>query len=87
MEAKETSLLIAITELSSTFLLQGNNEILEPKGMWYLDTGATNHMTGDTSFFHDLIQKPGGLVRFGDRSTIEIKGFGSVLLRWKDEKL
>ena len=42
MEAKETSLLIAITELPSNFLLQGNNEIPEPKGMWYLDTGAKN---------------------------------------------
>ena len=42
-------------------------------------------MTSDKSFFHDLIQKPGGLVRFGDRSTVEIEGFGSVLLCWKDK--
>ena len=54
--------------------------------MWYLDIGATNHMTGDKSFFHDLIEKPGGLVRFEDRSTVEIEGFGSVLLRRKDKK-
>ena len=86
MEAKETSLLIAVTELPSTFLLQGNRGILEPKGMWYLDTGATNHTTCDKSLFYDLIEKPGGLVRFRDRSTVEIEGFGSVVLRRKDKK-
>ena len=59
-KAKETALLMAVTELPMTFLLHRNSEILEPKGMWYLDTGVTNHMTGDKLFFHDLIEKPGG---------------------------
>ena len=87
MEAKESSLLIAVTELPSTFLLQGNSGIPEPNGMWYLDTRVTNHMTVDKSFFHDLIEKPGGLVCFGDRSTVEIEGFGLVLLHQKDKKI
>ena len=86
-EAKETTLLIVVTELLSTFLLQGNSGIPEPKGMWCLDIGATNHMIGDKSFFHDLIEKPGGFVLIGDKSTVEIEGFGSVLLHQKDKKV
>ena len=51
-----------------------------------MDTRVTNHMTSDKSLFHDLIEKPEGFVRLGDKSTVEIEGFGSVLLRRKDEK-
>ena len=49
---------------------------------WYLDSGATHHMTGRREFFSDL-DTVGGSVRFGDSSAVEIKGVGSVIFTAK----
>ena len=46
---------------------------------WYLDNGASNHMTGNRSYFHNIDETITGKVRFGDDSRIDIKGKGSVL--------
>ncbi|KAD4384336.1 hypothetical protein E3N88_24504 [Mikania micrantha] len=57
-------------------------------GTWYLDNGASNHMTGNREFFSELIERT-GRVRFGDGSAVNIKGKGSILLQCKngDQKL
>lgn len=52
--------------------------------VWYLDNGASNHMTGKRSKFKDLNEEVTGKVRFGDGSTVEIKGKGSVLFKCKN---
>ncbi|KAD5507527.1 hypothetical protein E3N88_15230 [Mikania micrantha] len=52
--------------------------------VWYLDTGATNHMTGNRRLFSALNTSVGGKVRFGDNSSVEIKGRGSILLECKN---
>ncbi|GJS05798.1 ribonuclease H-like domain, reverse transcriptase, RNA-dependent DNA polymerase [Tanacetum coccineum] len=41
---------------------------------WYLDNGASNHMTGIRDHFENLDEKVSGRVKFGDGSYIEIKG-------------
>nr|GEV37832.1 zinc finger, CCHC-type [Tanacetum cinerariifolium] len=41
---------------------------------WYLDNGASNHMTGVREHFKELDEKVSGKVRFGDGSYIKIKG-------------
>jgi hypothetical protein len=46
---------------------------------WYMDTGASNHMTGDASVFAELSNKVSGSVRFGDGSIVDIHGRGSVM--------
>ncbi|XP_010480978.1 PREDICTED: uncharacterized protein LOC104759792 [Camelina sativa] len=46
--------------------------------IWYLDNGASNHMSGVRSFFHELCEKVTGKVRFGDDSRVDIKGKGSI---------
>jgi hypothetical protein len=52
----------------------------EPTGdIWYLDNGASNHMTGDRCKFKQIDQTFTGKVRFGDGSAIEIQGMGSIL--------
>lgn len=48
---------------------------------WYLDTGASNHMTGNSKKFVELDQTMHGKVRFGDGSAVEIVGRGAVLLQ------
>ena len=49
------------------------------KGVWYLDSGATNHMTGDRAAFAELDPSIVGTVKFGDGSRVNICGQGTVL--------
>ncbi|XP_073357719.1 uncharacterized protein [Aegilops tauschii subsp. strangulata] len=46
---------------------------------WYLDTGASNHMSGSAACFNELDRRVGGTVKFGDGSVVAICGRGSVL--------
>ncbi|GJW74520.1 zinc finger, CCHC-type containing protein [Tanacetum coccineum] len=56
------------------------------ESLWYLDNGASNHMTGVREHFKELDEKVSGKVKFGDGSYIEIKGKGSILLECDDER-
>ncbi|XP_024016104.1 uncharacterized protein LOC112089267 [Eutrema salsugineum] len=47
--------------------------------VWYLDNGASNHMTGNWEYFSKLKENITGEVRFGDNSRIDIKGKGFIL--------
>ena len=57
--------------------------------VWYLDNGASNHMTGEISKFHKLDEKVTGHTQFGDGSKINIQGKGSILFECQngDQKL
>ncbi|KAK8951630.1 hypothetical protein KSP39_PZI004097 [Platanthera zijinensis] len=76
----------------SNFLL--NEENVQPgifpgdveKSDWYLDTGASNHMTGCKDFFSSLDETVRGKVKFGDGSSVEICGRGAVFLKDKKEQ-
>ena len=46
---------------------------------WFLDTGATNHMTGSVDVFAELDRSITGKVRFADGSVVEIHGRGIVV--------
>lgn len=52
----------------------GNGE----DNIWYLDNGASNHMSGDRRYFSNIDESITGKVRFGDDSRIDIKGKGSI---------
>ena len=54
-------------------VLLGNGSDDDRIDGWYLDSGATHHMTGRREF-SDLDTDVGGSVRFGDSSAVEIKG-------------
>jgi len=51
---------------------------------WYLDSGATHHMTGRRELFTDLDTTARGTVRFGDESKVEIHGVGSIIFEAKN---
>ena len=86
--AATSSLLMAIEEAQSDFLLQGSEIDHHTFDLWYLDTGATNHMTGQQNFFTALDEIVDGFVKFGDNSRVEIKGRGSVVgLRQDGQRL
>ena len=46
--------------------------------IWYLDNGASNHMTGYKRYFSSVNTSITGKVRFGDDSRIDIKGKGTI---------
>ena len=46
--------------------------------IWYLDNGASKHMTGDQRYFSVLDNTVAGKVSFGDDSKIDIKGKGII---------
>lgn len=46
--------------------------------IWYLDNGASNHMTGDRRYFDKLDDSVSRKVRFGDDSRVDIKGKGTI---------
>ncbi|KAI3522492.1 hypothetical protein L1887_00319 [Cichorium endivia] len=52
--------------------------------LWYLDTGASNHMTGDMKKFRDLNKKIQGYVKFGNESKVRIEGKGSIIFQCKN---
>ena len=66
---------MAIEETDDDILLQGIFQSELEEGLWYLDTGATSHMTGKGNLFYEFDESYKGNVRFGDDSKIRIEGF------------
>ncbi|XP_052478386.1 uncharacterized protein LOC105775394 [Gossypium raimondii] len=48
------------------------------KNSWYLDSGCSRHMTGEESYFMELMPKNGGKATFGDNSKGLIEDIGSI---------
>lgn len=66
-----------VPKLNKEVILGGSN-------VWYLDNGASNHMTGERSKFKEIDEKVTGHVHFGDGSIVDIKGKGSVVFVCKN---
>jgi transposase InsO family protein len=51
------------------------------KKLWYLDSGANNHMTGEREAFSELDTGVVGTVKFGDGSRVEIRGRDTIVFK------
>ena len=79
-----SSLLMGVVEEVSDLLLHGSEGASSDPTLWYLDTGATNHMTRRWGFFSNLDESTTGSMKFGDNSRIQIKGKGSIEVNQRD---
>ncbi|KAH9745452.1 hypothetical protein KPL70_004078 [Citrus sinensis] len=59
---------------NDTLLLARNDTSGGQENTWYLDTGASNHMSGNRSMFVQLSESVNGSVAFGDDSKVPVKG-------------
>ncbi|KAJ9566785.1 LOW QUALITY PROTEIN: hypothetical protein OSB04_002751 [Centaurea solstitialis] len=89
-DLEPTLLMATVEEHQKVFLNETNLEVnkmtTHDESLWYLDNGASNHMTGVKDHFNEIDEKITGNVRFGDGSYVEIKGKGSILLECKNEE-
>jgi hypothetical protein len=51
------------------------------KKLWYLDSGASAHMTGEREAFSELDAEVVGIVKFGDGSRVEIRGCNTIVFK------
>ena len=58
----------------------------ESDTIWYLDTGASNHMCGHKHLFVEMKEIDDGHVSFGDASKVQVKGRGKIRFYQKDGK-
>ena len=96
IQGDEPALLIAeVDKVERKNMMLLNEEMVAPKLtdkaeghrdslIWYLDNGASNHMTGQRGKFKELDESVTGKVKFGDGSTVNIKGKGVVAFKCKN---
>lgn len=96
VEDDEPALLLAKLEPAESKVLLLDDSAVKPQltekgeakmyesNLWYIDNGSSNHMTGQKSKFKELDERITGRVKFGDGSTVDIQGRGSIALKCKD---
>ncbi|XP_015386415.1 uncharacterized protein LOC107177287 [Citrus sinensis] len=67
-------------------LLARNDTSGGQENTWYLDTGASNHMSGNKSMFVELNESMNDNVAFGDDSKVPVKG-KSTQNKWRIHQL
>ena len=56
----------------------------EQEQRWYLDSGASNHMTGSKAAFSELDGDVTSTVKFGDGSRVTIRWRGTIIFRYQN---
>ena len=49
------------------------------EGVWYLDSGCSNHMTGNLSYFVDINESYKSEVTMSNNNKVEVCGIGTLL--------
>lgn len=79
----EENIMLINEENVTPKLNKGDEGNANASNLWYLDNGASNHMSGQRSKFKELNEEIKGQVKFGDGSIVQIMGKGSVAVRCK----
>ncbi|KAI5417780.1 hypothetical protein KIW84_042409 [Lathyrus oleraceus] len=83
-KVEETTNLTLEAEANEGFLLMAQNEINSNDNVWYLDSGAINHMCGHKHLFKEMRKIEDGNVSFGDASKVKVEGKGMIRYLQKD---
>ncbi|KAL5816417.1 hypothetical protein ACOSQ3_024795 [Xanthoceras sorbifolium] len=67
-----------------SLMLMAHNSTYQNQNVWFLDSGASNHMTGRKDLFTELDEKVHGEISFGDLSKIPVQGRGDVMIKQKN---
>ncbi|KAJ9557345.1 hypothetical protein OSB04_011959 [Centaurea solstitialis] len=57
-------------------LSKAKDKSVDARHMWYVDSGCSRHVTGYKELLHHYMERPGGTVSFGNKTTGVIKGYG-----------
>jgi len=60
-----------------------HNATQEYKNVWYLDSGCSNHMTGDKEAFIVIDPSFGSKVKLGNGEFVEVEGKGNIRVATK----
>jgi hypothetical protein len=71
-------------ENNDVVLLANKENGPEKENVWYLDTGASNHMCGYKHMFTELKEVANGHISFSDASKVRVEGEGNILIKLKD---
>ncbi|CAL8122065.1 unnamed protein product [Prunus armeniaca] len=72
-------------ESKETLLLACHGDSMDD--VWYLDSGASKHMTGNKNLFSSLSEIDHGQVTIGDARAYKIRGVGEVSFKSKSGKI
>ncbi|KAK0589362.1 hypothetical protein LWI29_013222 [Acer saccharum] len=67
-----------------SLMLMAHNSTYQNQDVWFLDSGASNHMTGRKDLFTELDEKVQGEISFGDLSKISVQGRRDVMIKQKN---
>ncbi|XP_022004485.1 uncharacterized protein LOC110902055 [Helianthus annuus] len=73
-------------ENDDTMFMIFNVEEVVKNDCWYLDSGCSNHMTGNKSLFINLNESDRREVKTGDDKRLEVLGCGEVKIRIKGQE-
>ena len=65
--------LFLILNTNEGLLLMAQEDNINNDTLWYLDSGASNHMCGHKYLFKEMQNIEDGHVSFGDASKVEVK--------------
>lgn len=65
------------------FVAHLTTNVVAPFEVWYLDSGCSNHMTGNKNYFVELDKSKKSRVMLGNNSQVQACGVGTVAVECK----
>ncbi|XP_018300165.1 uncharacterized protein, partial [Mycetomoellerius zeteki] len=78
---------------TSAFYVDSDFDNSDRKNLWFLDSGASCHMTFNKNWFHEFVETSNNFISLADQGLHEIKGKGTILIKrfvdgaWHDGRL